>query len=215
MARLLRSVVCVALGVGACNNSAAPIAGVTPSTAISVDPAEFLGNVKCGIAPGEMQVYVATLKDASPHSVLRIGDRELVLPSSAPVGCGIPVLFENILNGRQYEAAVDGYDRSDIRPLAPGSRIMVSTRDGGGEYVAPRWTTTCGHYRLPPEFRSDGGVIHDAGRLEVADSGFQSDGGYYDCSPVVLGPGKVPWLGGPACASTRQTVTVGGCVLLQ
>jgi hypothetical protein len=211
MARIPRYFVLFALGLGACNNSTATLVGVTPSTAVSVDPTDFLGNVKCGTGPGEMQVYVATIFDVSPYSVLGIGSSQLVLPSSAPTGCGISVLFENILNGREYSAAVDGYDRGDITPLAPGSRVMVQT--GTGAYVKPRWTTRCGEYRFPPELRTaDGGLSADAGHLEFADSGLQPDGGYYDCAPLVLyGPKRMPWLGGPVCASTQQTVPIRGC----
>ncbi|HEX3597531.1 MAG TPA: hypothetical protein VHU80_20625 [Polyangiaceae bacterium] len=218
MARLSRLpiVVLVAAGLGACNNSTATLVGVTPSTAIAVDPLEFLGNVKCGTDPGEMQLYVATLKDVSPQLILHIPeDAKLVLPSSNPTGCGISVLFENIVDGRQYTASVDGYDRGNIEPLAPGSRTMVDVDTRA--YVTPRWTTNCAHDWYPPSLRSsDGGLKRDAGHVEHADSGFQPDGGYYECRPVVLyGPNKTPWLGGPVCGSTEQTVTVHGCDPLQ
>jgi hypothetical protein len=233
MARLSLLVAFVAVAAAGCNNSSATITGVTPSTAVAVDPLEFLGPVKCGTAPGEMQLYVATLSDVSRRDVLGIGNAQLVLPSSAPTGCGLSVLFENILQGREYEAAVQGYDRNDITPLAPGSDKMVECLqwdtdhvDGGntfasprkcldasGEYVAPRWTTRCGHNRLPPPLRSaDGGLKGDAGPVHYADSGLQPDGGYLDCRPVALYPGsRTPWLGGPVCASTQETITVRGC----
>jgi len=217
MARLPHLLVVFALAAGGCNNSSATITGVTPSTAIAVDPLEFLGPVKCGTVSGEMQLYVATLFDDSSHSVLGIDDTKLALPSSPPTGCGVQVLFENVLNGRLYEAAVDGYDRSDITPLAPGSRVMVEATSSGaatGRYVEPRWTTTCGHHPLPPSLRAaDGGLKPDAGKIQYADSGLQPDGGYLDCSPVALyGPKKnTPWLGGPVCAMTQETITVRGC----
>jgi hypothetical protein len=232
MPRLSTIVASLALSAAGCNNSSATITGVTPSTAVAVDPLEFLGPVKCGTGPGEMQLYVATLKDVSSGSVLKIGDTKLVLPSSAPTGCGISVLFENILQGREYEADVQGYDRNDITPLAPGSDVMVECRrwntdkvDGGntfassrkcldpGDYVKPRWTTQCGHNVFPPPLRSaDGGLKADAGPVEYADSGLQPDGGYLDCGPVALYPGtRTPWLGGPVCANTQETITVRGC----
>jgi hypothetical protein len=232
MARLPPIVAFLALAAAGCNNSSATIVGVTPSTAVAVDPLEFLGPVKCGTAPGEMQLYVATLSDVSRRSVLGIGSTNLVLPSSAPTGCGVSVLFENILQGREYEAAVQGYDRNDITPLAPGSNVMLEclrwntdNLDGGnaspaprkclevGDYVAPRWTTRCGHYRFPPPLRtSDGGLKSDAGPVHYADSGLQPDGGYLDCSPVPFYPQtRTPWLGGPVCASTQETITVRGC----
>jgi hypothetical protein len=234
MARLPLFVAFVALTASGCNNSTATITGVTPSTAVAVDPIEFLGPVKCGTAAGEMQLYVATLFDVSPRSVLGIGNAELQLPSSAPTGCGVSVLFENILQGREYEAMVQGYDRNDITPLAPGSSKMVECLrwdtdnvDGGdtfasarkcdphqmGDFVKPRWTTRCGHHRLPPPLRSaDAGLNPGAGPIEYADSGLQPDGGYLDCRPVALYPGtRTPWLGGPVCASTQETITVRGC----
>lgn len=232
MARLPLFVAFLAVAAAGCNNSSATITGVTPSTAVAVDPLEFLGPVKCGTAPGEMQLYVATLTDVSRRDVLKIGDTKLVLPSAAPTGCGISVLFENILEGREYEAAVQGYDRNDITPLAPGSDVMLECRqwdtdkvDGGntftsprkcldaGDYVKPRWTTHCGHSRFPPSIRSaDGGLKSGAGPVQYADSGLQPDGGYLDCRPVALYPGtRTPWLGGPVCASTQETITVRGC----
>jgi hypothetical protein len=236
MARLSLLVLSIALAAGGCNNSSATITGVPPSTAVAVDPLEFLGPVKCGTAPGEMQLYVATLVDDSAHDVLGIADNaELVLPSSAPTGCGVQVLFENILTGREYKAAVEGYDRNDITPLAPGSSKMLqclqwdtdATGGGGtyraprkcrqtGDYVAPRWTTHCGYQRFPPPLGyPDGGLKPGLGLINYADSGLQPDGGYLDCRPVALYPGtRAPWLGGPVCAGTQETITVRGCVPL-
>ena len=230
MTRLLPVLALFAVAAGGCNNSTATVTGVIPSTAVAVDPIDFLGPVKCGTQPGEMQLYVATIFDDSPRTVLGIGDTKLTLPSSAPTGCGVPVLFENILQGREYEAAVDGYDRSDIVPLGTqvhsppllGSRTMVECQrnhddptkcDVIGDYVAPRWTTRCGHNPLPPPVRGpDGGLKPDAGKVEYADSGYQPDGGWYDCHAVAYYPGtRTPWLGGPVCASTEVTVTVRGC----
>ena len=94
MSRLSLLVLSVALAAGGCNNSSAAITGVTPSTAVAVDPMEFLGSVKCGTAPGEMQLYVATLIDDSPRDTLGLATgANLVLPSSAPAGCGVATGF--------------------------------------------------------------------------------------------------------------------------
>ena len=72
------------------------------------------------------------------------------------------------------------------------------------EYVAPRWKTRCGYEPLPP----------DAGKSVVgfADSGLQANGGYLSCPHLPLyGPNRAPWLEGPACARTEETVTLRGC----
>jgi hypothetical protein len=201
-----------ALGLGACNNSAAAVTSVTPSTAVQVDPAEFLGAIRCGAEAGDMQLYVATLKDVSSGRTLQVAG-DLILPSAAPTSCHIPVLFENIHIGREYEASIDGYDRTDIVPLGAGSRVMVESNSG--TFVAPRWTTSCGHHRYPAALRSaDGGVRADAGRVLFADSGLigADGGGYLDCRPLPLyGPRNAPYLDGPVCAGDELTVTVRGC----
>lgn len=207
-----------ALGVGACSTSETTATGVTPLTAIAVDPAQFIGDVKCGEEAGDMVRFVATLSDVSPHGDLGIGSATLILPSSAPTSCHVPVLFEGVLVGHEYQARVDGYDRENIAPLAKGSSSMVvSTQIDGavppdvGAYVPPRWTTTCGSHRLPPSLRGDGGQ-------EPADAGSAQyvDGGYDSCRPVVrYGPNDTPWLDGPVCALTQLTITVRGCDALQ
>ena len=197
------------LGVGACSNSETTATGVTPLTAILVDPAQFMGGVRCSTEPGDMLLYVATLQDRSPHGDLGIGSATLTLPSSAPASCHVPVLFEGVLVGHEYQANVDGYDRDDIAPLAKGSSTMVVSSTG--EYVSPRWTTTCGSHRLPPSLRPDGGQESaDAGSVQYV------DGGYGSCRPVVhYGPNDTPWLDGPVCALTQLTITVRGCDLLR
>lgn len=110
-------------------------------TILEVNPREFMASLKCGTDEGALQRYVATLTD-----VTRVGEPEeslnFDLPSSAPARCEQGVAFGLVVPGHFYTARVDGYDRSDLEPLAPGVPILVdpSTR----EPVAPRWTTTCG-----------------------------------------------------------------------
>jgi hypothetical protein len=135
--------------LGACGESSVLQGGEPPPTVVVVDPAQFLGSVPCLDAPGGMRRYVATLVDVSPLAGLDAG--ELTLPSSEPTSCIQAVHFSRVTPGRRYVADIDGYDRTDIRPQAPGSRIQVDT---SGAYVAPRWTTSCG--RL--EARPDGGA---------------------------------------------------------
>jgi hypothetical protein len=90
-----------------------------------------------------MQRYVATLHDVSED----VGPDGFALPSSGPVDCRLEAKFGRVVPGRKYVARVDGYDRSDIRPLGDpsvansGSPVMVDAETG--EYVAPRWTSAC------------------------------------------------------------------------
>ena len=193
------------LGLGACDDSTTTTVTVTPTTAIAVDPAEFLGNAKCGGDAGDsMLQYVATLSDVSPQGELGIEGTWTDLPSSVPTSCHVKVLFTGVIDGREYEAKVDGYDRTDIEPLAKGNPTMVVS--GTGAYAAPRWTTRCAHNRLPPSLRND------AGAAEYADGGYPTDGGYAQCRPVVVyGPHNAPWLEGPVCALNLATITARGC----
>jgi hypothetical protein len=214
MIRSRCSLLVALFALGGCNNTTATAAGVTPSTAIAVDPAEFLGSVPCVDTAGGMRLYVATLTDVSPLRTIGLLEGGLVLPSSLPTSCHVTVLFESILDGRQYKASVDGYDRDDITPLAPGSSVMVDPVTQ--EYIAPRWQTKCAFRWLPPVLSSDGKNRRpDAGPIDVADSGLAADGGYRQCAPVPLyGKTRAPWLEGPVCALNQQTVTVRGCDLL-
>lgn len=110
-------------------------------TILEVNPRDFLGSLKCGTGEGDLQRYVATLTD-----VTRSGEAEaslnFELPSSAPARCQQGVAFGLVVPGHYYTARIDGYDRSDLVPLAAGVPILVdpSTR----EPVAPRWSTSCG-----------------------------------------------------------------------
>jgi len=237
--------------------------GLAPITALSVDPAWFLHQgVTCsdgdaGTA-GAMRVYVATIYDVSPFPAsgpndpaaspeqLRIRDeleaspekcyparRCFVLPSSAPTSCFRPVLFQRIVSGRQYVADVDGYDRADIEPLAPGSRVMV---DAQKHVVAPRWTTSCGR-SLGPAVGVPVGHIIDL-RPDAGPSPFDGGGRAADAGPPVLLPDNyydsglpgqqyqwqwyancrerkyydaAAWLDGPVCAFEFETETFKGC----
>jgi hypothetical protein len=230
MDRLRLILLSSALGLGACSNETSTPPGIPPTTAVAVDPAQFLGDVKCGDEPGDMRLFVATLFDVSPQGELGIGSSSsagcpeegkqcLVLPSSDPTSCHVDVLFVGVIDGREYEVEVDGYDRDDaskdptngITFLAKGNRAMVVKSTGA--YAPPRWTTRCAHNRLPPSLRrSNGGLLSDAGAIEYADSGYQADGGYAECRPVVLyGPNRSPWLEGPVCAANLATITARGC----
>jgi hypothetical protein len=112
---------------------------------------------------------------------------------------------------------VEGYDRDDFVPLAPGSSVMIDPTTRA--YIAPRWTTKCAYRLLPPELSKDGGKADpSAGPVEYAPlnpgEAFsrEIDGGYGLCRPVPLyGNTRTPWLDGPVCAVTQQTVVARGC----
>jgi hypothetical protein len=118
-----------------------PSAPLQP-TLVAVDPEDFLGDVACLEAPGAMRRYVATIVDVTPASADAEAIGEFMLPSTVPVSCLQRAGSALVVLDRTYAAEVDGYDRIDIVPLAPGSRTMVDAATG--QYVRPRWTTSCG-----------------------------------------------------------------------
>jgi hypothetical protein len=126
-----------------CGSSTTVVTVEPHPTIIEVNPREFAGSLKCGTGAGELQRYVATLKD-----ITRTGDPDagvplnFELPSSAPARCEQGVAFGLVVAGHFYVAQIDGYDRSDLVQLAPGAPIL--TDPATQQPVAPRWTTTCG-----------------------------------------------------------------------
>jgi len=157
----------VAAGLAACVDSGGGGTGITYPTLIAVAPEDFLGRVRCANAPGGLRRYVVTLHDVTDEG------EGFALPSSGPVDCLLEVKFGFVVPGHRYVARVDGYDRTDIRPLGPpdvansGSPVMVDTATG--EYVAPRWTSACSG---GPADRADSEPPPDAGApdSEVPDS---------------------------------------------
>ncbi len=112
-------------------------------TLVAVEPDAFLGDVPCLSSPGAMRRYVATLEDVTGDLGGEDADIDsFVLPSSPPVSCVVPVAFGFVVPDHRYVADVQGYDRTDLVPLAPGSPVMLTT--DSGEVVEPRWTTSCG-----------------------------------------------------------------------
>ncbi len=84
-----------------------------------------------------MARYVATLIDTSDSA-----DEPFALPSSPPIPCNAAVGFSLVVPGHTYAAEVEGYDRDDLEPVAPGVRELVDPNTR--ELVKPRWTTRCG-----------------------------------------------------------------------
>ncbi|MCC6216638.1 MAG: hypothetical protein IT376_17385 [Polyangiaceae bacterium] len=124
--------------LGACFEDSLGSTGEATPTLVAVAPDDFLGDVPCTAAAGGMQAYVATLSEVSGDLD---GAGEFALPSSAPQPCARTIAFGFVVPGLQYVADLDGYDRADLTPLAPGSRVLI---DPAGQPVAPRWTTSCG-----------------------------------------------------------------------
>jgi len=95
-----------------------------------------------------MRSFVATIFDLGsaeePHD-------PFALPSSVvndgsdtyrPAKCENPAGFGFVIPGHRYDAEVEAYDRTDLKAVGLGSRYLVD--ENTGEYVQPRWTTTCG-----------------------------------------------------------------------
>ena len=136
-------------------------------TALTVDPATFLGDVVCGKQPGALKSYVATLTE-----IPKTGPK-IDLASSRPTPCSQAVSFRYVIEGHEYTVAVHGYDTpaSDLVPCggeASGSPIMLpagtspnvacaSALIAGAVPVAPRWQTGCGDVSSTPV--TDGNVI--------------------------------------------------------
>ena len=139
------------LAAAACSDSSntSPSSGEYP-TLLTVDPLLFRGLLPCG-APG-LETYVATVTDVTV-------DAASPAAASLPTPCQDPVSFGEkvVAIYHYYTAVIDGYDRSDIAPEAPGQRLMY---DAAKNLVLPRWTTTCGE--LPGLVNRDGGDDDDA-----------------------------------------------------
>jgi hypothetical protein len=112
-------------------------------TLVAVEPDAFLRDVPCLSSPGAMRRYVATLEDVTGNLGGEQADLDsFVLPSSPPVSCVVPVAFGFVVPEHRYVADIQGYDRTNLVPLASGSPVMLSPESG--EVVEPRWTTSCG-----------------------------------------------------------------------
>jgi hypothetical protein len=174
-----------ALALLGCTSSGSSASGTPPPTAILVEPATFLGAVPCLDAPGAMRRYVATLLDVSPPPRDAMAHDDIVLPSSGPTACHLDVRFTLVAPGRRYVTEIDGYDRTDLTPVVPGSRIML---DPDGNVVTPRWTTACGRDLDPV-----------------------TDGGADPASPDAGSDASGPDLTGPVYAGFELTVPIRGC----
>ena len=144
MRTLLLSALLVA--TTACSSTGGEAPTRTP-TLVAVAPQDFLGEVVCADAPGAARRMVVTFFDlgtaeepadpfALPSTVLSDGG------AYRPLSCLQPAATGFVIPGHRYDAEVDVYDRTDVHALGPGGRTLV--RDSTGEYVPPRWSTSCG-----------------------------------------------------------------------
>ncbi len=108
----------------ACSTDTTAAATVV-TTAVGLDPVDFLGTVPCTGQAGGALFYVVTINDES--NGVAEGNRSF---TSQPISCAVPVAFENVLVGHSYSANVAVFDSA-----AAGA--------------TPRWTTTCGDPGTP------------------------------------------------------------------
>jgi hypothetical protein len=130
-----------AASTAGCSESTDPdLTSSVATTAVSVSPSLFLGDVPCSTQGGALQSYVVTLTDiTTPGS-------PATLPSSPPTPCSRDTLFRYIAPARKYIAEIDGYDvlAGALKPLGgagSGGRHMLL--EGADTAVLPRFTTSC------------------------------------------------------------------------
>jgi hypothetical protein len=146
-----------------CNQGDVEQTSLTHVTRVVVSPAEFLGDLSCGLPDG-MVSYQATLYDVTEG----LG-RAFQLPSSPVVGCTSDVNFERVLEGHRYIATVVGFDQAGFQSQNPGSPVVV---DKSGASVTPRWTTTCWGSDDSREVYGEGGagpIVDGQGGVTNAD----------------------------------------------
>jgi hypothetical protein len=145
MPRLPALVPLLTLLLASCFSSPSGESGRKPPTLVAVSPSDFLGDVPCADAAGALRRYVVRLVDhGTPEE-----PRSFELPASViagpggyqPVSCTQAAVFGHVAPGHKYSAIVEGYDRTDLQALGPGSPVLV---DAAGNHVPPRWTTRCG-----------------------------------------------------------------------
>lgn len=144
--------ICLALLSFGCSSTNTSTTTPEAQTLIGVDPKDFM---EAGVCGTQIQRYVATLTDVTgPDGVVASGTEGVawtpfVVGSSPPTSCADSIVFGNVVAYHAYEVKVDGYDRTDIQPLANGSSAMGVE----GAYIAPRSTAACNAWT-----DNDGGV---------------------------------------------------------
>jgi len=127
------------LGLLGCSSTNSSTATLESQTLVAVDPKDFMADGVCGRT---VQRYVATLIDESGPSAVgatEVSQSPFLVGSSKPMPCNESIAFGKVVAYHAYEAKLDGYDRTDIEPAAPGSSAMIL----GEQLAPPRWTATC------------------------------------------------------------------------
>ena len=140
--------------VGCVDDSSSAL-GYGTTTLLSVDPATFLGSVRCG-AP-ELRKFVVTVYDVTTGTRGRVA-------TSAATDCTTPASFATpiIIAERFYSADIDGFDRDDVvvgSETDPVSGLPQVVDPATMQPVLPRWTTTCGE----APWQTDATTLADGG----------------------------------------------------
>lgn len=165
----------------ACSSSTTATTTIERPELVAVDPADFLGTVRCvgkseddevARDPNAARSYVATLFDVTPGPDGGIPNPGTPLASSPPTSCQVPITFTYVAPGHRYIAQVDAYREAPdtLSPLVVGSRLLSAD----GARVVPRWTATCGGYPLSPSI--DGGAADGEAGAAAVDSNAQPPG---------------------------------------
>ena len=134
----------IALSSISCGDSGSSSTPNEHFTLVAVSPDDFLGDVSCSSAVGDMQAYVATLVDLTDDGQTEaLSTDEFPLPSSSLIACDKTVTFSRVRPGRVYSARVDGYTTTDAEPLTPGSPTLLDRASGAP--IRPTWSTRCGN----------------------------------------------------------------------
>ncbi|NUP10373.1 MAG: hypothetical protein HOW73_30350 [Polyangiaceae bacterium] len=118
-ARIVLAVLGIGAAVASCSSETETEDTNPVTTAVVVDPEQFLGSLPCGTLEGGPRSYIASVTDLDTGEVIGTSER---------VSCATPLAFtKDVESGNRYSASVQVFEE------APG--------ESAGE---PRWTTTCG-----------------------------------------------------------------------
>ncbi len=158
----------VALGavvIAACSSTTTATDTTLRTTAMLVDPVDFLGEHPCAQLPGTVNSYQATLIDVSPDL-----DEPFALASTDVIDCNVTAYFGYVTPGRRYMTHIEAFDVTGLRVQTPGVRVVV---DDSGKVIQPRYRTSCkglddGNYGGAGGQGGDGGAAAERDPIGVA-----------------------------------------------